>query len=1089
MKKKTLLFLETLTSLSNTIPIIHNHNHARKEHIKRQAQTSNFRQSDPKSYKPKTYISFSTLSILYSFHSLLFPFLQSLLQSLYTLQPYYCTAMTNQAKKQRAISSFFAPTKKAPLPLPVPESSESAKRKLEAFLLTNGDEEKEEKAKKPRVSSAKGGRISTEKSLKSALCHLGKSKLTPLEKQVVQLKTVHHDKILAIQVGYKFKFFASDAVVASQLLNIMLIPGNIKLDDTTHDKLAYCSIPDNRLHIHLQRLLNHGLKVGVVKQTETAAIKSVEGSSKSGLFERRVTGVYTKATYMGDELLTGDPTINRSANVEDNTDTNTYILCIDELQHPQKTCIVAVQPLTGDIVYDEFGDNTTRDELDTRLSYLKPSEVVFAGETASETAKLLRLNNPAVTITEKPLKNETQVQADLVDFFAAVDEDGRSQHLSEHYILYYSVGIQRCISELVEYLSEFSLSNIFTIPSNFSSLTDSRKCMLLPGNTLKALDVFEVQDNPSSKTGTLLWLLDHTHTKKGSRLLKKWISRPLTTRSEIEERLAAVAELREGAFVHVVDALRGAVVKLGKTGTDLDRLLIKVHYSATYLSGKISRKEVYLMLKNLLDILDVSRKFGERGIADFRSACQSLLVEKLLVDLHELSQQTVVEDLLRLVDASAAWNDSNLNEQKIQFFDLRNGRFGALAAELQKIADMEADLDAELASIRSLLKRPQLSYVTNLKETHLVEVRNGKAVDSLPPDWVKISGTKTVSRFRTPAVSVLHKKLQYHNDMVLKVADQCFNEFLAEVDSHYIYFHQIVSKLALFDCLLSLARAAESTSAQTYVKPVLVDTQMLKVKLASHPILANLSSTQGAYVPNDIDISYDENRVLIITGPNMGGKSSYVKQIALLVIMAQIGCLLPCSEATMGIFDSIFMRMGASDNILRGKSTFMVEMLESANIVHNYTSRSLVILDEIGRGTGTSDGISLAYAILRYIIEDVKRPLTLFITHYPSLHVLEQEFAGVKNFHMAFLEKTDAEGKQNDWPEVIFLYKLVLGVVSNLYGLNVAKLAGIPQNIIENAFGVSEAMKALVEKAQIVRLLGQLTPQNAVSKLAEICDT
>lgn len=1017
------------------------------------------------------------------------------LSSIHSASTYYCP-MTKPAGKQRAISSFFTPAApKHALPSPLPSLDSSTKRKLDVFTHQQATPESTTPTKKPRVSAGKRGKSAsaTEKGAistgKSTSATRSARKLTPLENQFIDLKKSHSDKILAIQVGYKFKFYGHDAVVASQLLNIMLIPGNLDLDDRTHDRFAYCSIPDNRLHIHLQRLLNHGLKVGVVKQTETAAIKLVEGTNKSGLFDRKVTGVYTKATYMGDELLTGDPSINRSTSVDTSSENTTYILCINESSQ-KSTSVLAVLPLTGDIVYDEFADTPTKDELDTRLLYLKPSEVIVIGTEESvslETSKILRLSNSAVTITYRKAKKESEVQADLTDFFAAVDEDDRSAHLAEHYMLNYSAELQSCINELIQYLSEFKLSNVFTIPSNFSSLTDSHKYMLLPGNTLKALDVFEVQEDPTSRKGTLLWLLDHAHTKKGSRLMKKWISRPLVNKSEIEERLAAVEMLKLGQFVHVVDALRGVVVKTGKSGIDLDKLLIKAHYSATYLSGKISRKELYLMLKNFLDILEVSRSFGDQGITDFKSSCESKLILAILEDLCALSKETVVSDLLDLINASAALNDTNLSDQKIQFFNLRNERFDAVAAELEQIALVESNLDVELEEIRKFLKRPQLAFVTNLKDTHLIEVRNGKAVDALPPDWVKISGTKSVSRFRTPQVSSLHKQLQYHNDMVLKAADECFNTFLREVDSHYEYFHKIVSIVATFDCLLALAKSASTSGSQTYTRPKLVEQQLIDLKLASHPILLSLSQTQGTYVPNDVDISYDKNRVLIITGPNMGGKSSYVKQIALLVIMAQVGCLLPCASAAMGIFDSIFIRMGASDNILRGKSTFMVEMLESSNIIKNYTPRSLIILDEIGRGTGTSDGISLAYSILRYIIEDEKKPLTLFITHYPSLHVLEDKFDGVKNFHMAFIEKSLAEGKENDWPEVIFLYKLVQGVVSNLYGLNVAKLAGIDQQIIENAFQVSESMKSLIERTKILNCLKDLTQSNAGEKLAEIC--
>lgn len=1021
------------------------------------------------------------------------------------------------AKKQRAISSFFTPASAKTAAVAPLVPSESTKRKLEHFLnspkkrkpATGTSIAQQETPSKlspeadlpaedavvevPAVLESSVKRKATATRKTTTKKAPSKIKLTPLEQQFKDLKSANPDKVLAIQVGYKFKFFGNDAVVASQLLNIMLIRGNLDLEERNYERYAYCSIPDNRLHIHLQRLLNNGLKVGVVKQTETAAIKSVE--SKSGLFERKITGVYTKATYMGDELLTGDPTINRSnLNMDEVPDGESYIMCINQ-SDPKETAVMGVQPLTGDIVYDVFKDTPTRDHLETRLAYLNPSEVVIIGSSeepsVSETKTVLKLKNPAVSIITVPRESQEVVQIGLVEFFSLVDPDGRSTHLADHYQESYLPAIRACVNELIRYLNEFKLSNVFTIPSNISSLTDAKMYMLLPGSTLRALDIFEVEEAPGLKKGTLVWLLDHTCTRNGSRLLRNWISRPLVNRTDIEHRLKAVEGLRQGPFVHILDAFKSSLVKLGKSGVDLDRLLIKIHYSATYSTDKISRKQLYLMLKSFSDILEIFRNFGTKGIDEFAANYDCQLIKEIMETLLEACKSTFVDDLLGFIDPGVALSDHNLNEQRLKYFNLGFTRFDTISAELSLIADIEESLEQELQSIRKYLKRPQLTYVSNLKDTHLIEVRNGKAVDSLPSDWIKISGTKAVSRFRTPAVSQLHRRLQYHNDTVLRRCDECFNTFLLEVDSHYTYLRQIVKQLAVFDCLLALATTASDTSDISYVRPELVDDQVVNVKRGSHPVLVKLSQQNSVgYVPNDIDISYDKNRVLIITGPNMGGKSSLVKQVALFTIMAQIGCLLPCEEATLGIFDSIFIRMGASDNILKGKSTFMVEMLESADIINSYTLKSLVILDEIGRGTGTSDGIALAYSILKYIIEDTeKSPLTLFITHYPSLHTLENEFSVVKNYHMAFLERTKNEGKTNEWPEVIFLYKLVEGVVSNLYGLNVAKLAGIDHSIINAAYEVSEKMKKLIESQNLLRALSRLNRDNAAQTLHEICQS
>lgn len=1007
-------------------------------------------------------------------------------------------------KKQATLSRFFTPTKQKPIPKLTEltdnyakrdfSGEDSAKKRLKAEVLPANDEiQKNEnnlnistivvddhesgvgvatinETIAPTPARKTNGRS-------SARAPKGtRAKLTPLEQQFKTLKAQNMDKVLAYQVGYKFKFFGQDAVVASHLLNIMLIPGNISLEDQSHDRFAYCLIPDSRLHVHLQRLLNNGLKVGVVKQTETAAVKSVDGLNKSGLFERKITGIYTKGTYMGDELFTGDPTINRSNNA-DYVAESSYILCIDELNYPNETAIVAVQPVTGDIVYDTFSDTFTRDQLESRLAYLTPSEVVIVGTSEAplrETKLALKLHNPSIALQFKQRESVEAIQANLVDFFQSLDISGRLNHLAEYYTLNFPISVQSCIDQLVKYLAEFKLSSVFTIPENFTNLTDTKKYMLLPINTLRALDIFQVQDDPGAKRGTLLWLLNHTHTRKGLSLLRDWISKPLIQRDEILTRAKAVMTFKSETFVHLLDAFKNSLLNLGKSGVDLDRCLIKVHYSSTYRTDKISRKEFYIMIKSFNDILQLFQDFGQSGLNDFKKVHKdSELLVELFESIFEASKDNIAEVFLKQIDAANALEDKDLSKQKIEYFKISQFPevFPEIQNELNEIATIDFLLSEELSEIRTYLKRPQLSYVTVLKDTHLIEVRNGKAVDALPSDWLKISGTKSVSRFRPPKVVSLHKRRMYHSEKLLKECDESFNRILQDFDSHYIYFKNIVHRIATFDCLYSLAKATVSETNLSYTVPKFVDEQVIDIKDASHPIILKLGS-QNMYVPNDVNLSYLKQRVMIITGPNMGGKSSYVKQIALIVIMAQIGCPIPCSEATMGIFDLVFVRIGASDDILKGKSTFMVEMLEAANIVNLYSEKSLVIMDEIGRGTGTVDGISLAHSILKYVIEDKMGPLTLFITHYPSLHTLEDEYQIVKNSHMAFLElKQDGE---KGWPEVVFLFKLVDGVVSNLYGLNVANLAGIDPSIIKTAHEVSEEMKKELEVEADRQWLNQL---------------
>lgn len=881
--------------------------------------------------------------------------------------------------------------------------------------------------------------------------------LTPLEKLAVHFKQDNPDKILAIQVGYKYKFFMQDAVVVARILNIMLVPGKVNLDDSCHDRLAYCSIPDNRIHVHLQRLLGQGHKVGVIKQTETAAIKTVDGN-KNSLFERKLTGVYTRATYMDDEMLK----MQLGGGASRGDERGQYIICIDELAFPAggrttkgKISFVAVLPSTGEVLHETFTDDVTRSELETRLTHLAPSEIIVlsrGGEGISkEVRKVVKIAATAhnANVRHVDRKDDLHYGSQLTDFFV------QDPSLVEFYQTQLDTCTQACVGELIEYLAEFKLSYIFTVKSNVQVFSDRKRYMLLPANAMQSLEIFTNSTGSGSniQRGTLVWILDHTRTKMGERLMTKWIGRPLIERGAIEERLDAIADLRSG-YMHFIEAIMKLLDKIGSSGIDFEKCMIKVHYASAYNMDKIGRKECYLFLKSLHDLMVLVNGFDTNiGEVLGEGKLQSALLTQILLTLVALSKSDVVTNLVNMINVSGAMNEGDSTMQKVQFFRYQ---WAEIEEVQQKIDEVEGQLETELNKVRKVLKKPQLNYVTNMKETHLVEVRNGVMTKNLPLDWIKINSTKSVSRYRTPAITQLLKQLNYHNDMLVQACDAAYNQFLCKIDSQYEYINKIVRCVLELDCLLSLTAAA-STNAEL-VRPQFVDEVYIDIVKGRNPIIESLKTD---YIPNDVKMSQDRDRCLIVTGPNMGGKSSYVRQAALIVIMAQIGCFVPCESARLGVFDSIFTRMGAQDNIIKGESTFMVEMMECSNILQNCTERSLVILDEIGRGTGTTDGIAIAYAILDYFIN--KQCLTLFITHYPSLHTFEENYRGlVQNYHMGFIERR-VTGQE--WPDIVFLYTVVKGVVTNLYGLNVAKLAGIPSEIVSSAYSKSVELRREVEEA------------------------
>lgn len=862
-----------------------------------------------------------------------------------------------------------------------------------------------------------------------------KNKLTPLDQQVKELKLLHMDKVLAIQVGYKYKFYCQDAVQVHKILNIMLVPGKLNLLNETpadhmYNKLAYCSIPEPRLHIHLQRLLDNGLKIGVVDQVETAVVKAVE--NKSSLFARKISNVFTKATYIEfDDKNTG---------IKDDRAVDSLLAIMEQPAGEKFTItIVSIQPLTGEIIYDEFEDDSLRNELNTRLLHLEPIEILhFENALSSFTSQtiqsFIRQHSTKIRICAFPeLKKlffETYLNSYVVQFPDLFD-----------FVASTSTQFQTCCSLLIEYLKEFQLDASFQVKDNYVSFSEVSH-MVLNANTLQNLEIFQ-NSTTGEEYGSLVWLMNHTRTKFGFRLLRKWIGQPLVQREQIELRLAAVQNI-QGSFNHFLENLAEYL----RNSPDLEKILNRIHY------GKVKRKEMYIFINKINDIADLVTKFGR---FDILMNLQSPLLRDLFRQFIQLTLDLNISQYSKMINAQHAI-DERSEGHIVEYFNLNHLTINhdEIVNEDLAISQIKAELDDELQEIRKILKRPSLEYVEKSRESYLIEVRNA-LVKILPKDWLKISSTKLVSRFRTPRIIELNKKLLYHHELYIQACETVFTKFIAEINTHYTQISTLIRSLAQYDCLLSLAATSSATG---FTKPSFVDERLVRIENGRNPIIEQLAN----FVPNSTALSA-KTQCMIITGPNMGGKSSYVKQVALIVIMAQIGCFIPAESATLGVFSTVLTRMGAQDDLLKGESTFFTEMSQVLGILRemSQSGNKLVILDEIGRGTGTVDGISLAQSILEYIVQEYRSSLTLFITHFPSICKLDKKYHSVKNYHMGYIEEKSSEG---DWPKVTFLYTLANGMANNSYGLNVAKLAGVDDDVIQEAYKVSTQRKIEVENKE-----------------------
>jgi len=901
-----------------------------------------------------------------------------------------------------------------------------------------------------------------------------KDKLTPMERQVLEIKRKHMDTLLVVEVGYKFRFFGEDARIAAKELSIVCIPGKYRFDEhpsEAHiDRFASASVPVHRLHVHVKRLVSAGHKVGVVRQLETAALKAA-GDNRNKAFERGLTNLYTKGTYIDDQEGLEAPV----AAPDGGAPATGHLLCVTEARprgwgsdEKVQIGLVAVQPSTGDIIYDDFEDGWMRSELETRLLHIAPCEFLIVGDVSKATDKLVQHlsgsktnvfgDKARVERVEKPKTMAAQSYSHITNFYAdkmKAGEPSSSQVESSQEtgtlldkVHKLSENATICLSAMITHLTDYGLQHVFDLTKYFQSFS-ARSHMLLNGNTLTSLEIYHNQTDHNER-GSLLWTLDRTQTRFGRRLLRKWVGRPLLDRQRLDERVAAVEELKNAQQTIAVDRIKHL---LNKTKSDLEKSLIRIYYK------KCTRPE----LLGVLQALQMIAQEYTHVTSTAESGFQSIMLSEAISSLPKIAENVV--QYLDRINAQAARADD-----KYSFFrdeheteDITDHKVGIVA--------VEHDLNEFKKAAAEKLKRKKVDYVTVAGIDYLIELEN-TSLKNLPASWAKISGTKKVSRYHAPEVVKLLRERDQHKEALANACDAAFADLLTEIGSKYQAFRDCVQSLALLDCLLSLADVA---SQPGYCKPEFEDTIGIDIEAGRHPMVEQL--LLDAFVPNDVHLSAEDTRALLITGPNMGGKSSYVRSVALIAIMAQIGSYVPAASAKLGLLDAVFTRMGAFDNMMKGESTFMVELSETSDILKQATPRSLVILDELGRGTSTHDGVAIAQAVLHHFVSNLKS-LTLFITHYQSLARMSEQFHGeLKNVHMRFTEQQEGQGEETD---ITFLYEVGEGVAHRSYGLNVAKLAGLPRGLLEEA----SRQSAQMEEAESQRRLAYLS-KAATSLLKE----
>ena len=569
------------------------------------------------------------------------------------------------------------------------------------------------------------------------------------------------------------------------------------------------------------------------------------------------------------------------------------------------------------------------------------------------------------------------------------------------------------INALISYIEQTQMTTLDSI--NKIVLYSISKYMSLDINARRNLELTEKMRDKSKK-GTLLWVLDKTSTSMGGRALRRWISDPLIDTIEINKRLNAVKELKDNLM------LKGDIIEALKKVYDIERLAGKMAYGNSNARDMITLKNSLMKLPELKEIL---------------SKCNSEMLKELYINLDELQDVKALIEKSIVEDPPMTMKDGGII--KLGYDEEIDKLKTATTEGKNWIIKLEAE-EREKTGIKNL----KIGY--NKVFGYFIEVTKSN-LSQVPERYVRKQTLTNAERYITEELKNIENQVLGAEEKVINLEYNAFVEIRCEIAKNIKRLQKSSNVVSTLDVLTSFATVAEDMN---YCMPLVDNSGKIDIKEGRHPVIEKMLGV-GSFIANDAYLDKDEDRLSIITGPNMAGKSTYMRQVALITLMAQIGSFVPATEAKIGVVDKIFTRVGASDDLSMGQSTFMVEMMEVATILKEATENSLVILDEIGRGTSTYDGLSIAWAVAEYIADKEKcGAKTLFATHYHELTELEEKLDGVKNYSIAVKEKGE---------DIIFLRKIIRGGTDESYGIHVARLAGVPKTVTQRADGILKSLE------------------------------
>lgn len=669
---------------------------------------------------------------------------------------------------------------------------------------------------------------------------------------------------------------------------------------------------------------------------------------------------------------------------------NNYLLSIFKDENNYGLSFVDV--MTGDLFVTQIIKCDDIRKIYDEIMRYNPSEIIANNDFFS-LKKLVRVINSSKIYINKYENNYQDFERIISNQFnKSLNELGLE---GKNYAI-------KSLTTVLIYLKELQKVQL----SQLNNLTyyEDNSFMLLDNNTIKNLEIVQSPNRNNSRDGTLLSVLDQTVTPMGGRLLKRWIEEPLIDIEKINLRLDSVDELFNDfkGRSDLRNALKGIY--------DLERLSSKLVYQNINAKDLLSIK---VSIERLPKIKDLISKYNSIYLKEI------FLKLDTLQDICDLIEKSIKDD------PSTSVKEGNI---------IKDG-FDKNVDELRKAATNGKSWITNLElneKERTGIKTLKVGY--NKVFGYFIEVSKSY-ISSVPQNYIRKQTLANAERYITPELKEIEEKILGAETKLVELEYEIFNSIREQIKNEINRIQMTSKYIAVLDVLTSLAMVAESNN---YVKPIVNDGDRILIKDGRHPVIETI--VDDSFISNDIEID-EKKPIMIITGPNMAGKSTYMRQVALIVLMAQVGSFVPASYAEIGIVDRIFTRVGASDDLFSGQSTFMVEMNEVSVILNSATQKSLIILDEVGRGTSTYDGMSIACAILEYIHDKIKAK-TMFATHYHELTKLEDQLNGIKNYNISVDETND---------EIIFLRKIIPGSADKSYGIQVAKLAGLPNDVIDNA--------------------------------------